>query len=86
MVGDRVYGRPGPPGVDPLRVWLHAAHLGFDHPVTDERISVDSPCRTIWRRPWRPWDFRTEKQSSVAWPGGQAFSLQSGGYAALSSD
>jgi len=43
VVGDRVYGRPGPPGVDPQRVWLHAAHLEFDHPVTDERISVDSP-------------------------------------------
>lgn len=43
VVGDRVYGRPGPPGVDPLRVWLHAAHLDFDHPVKDERISVDSP-------------------------------------------
>jgi 23S rRNA pseudouridine1911/1915/1917 synthase len=43
VVGDRVYGRPGPPGVDPLRVWLHAAHLDFDHPVTGERISVDSP-------------------------------------------
>jgi 23S rRNA pseudouridine1911/1915/1917 synthase len=43
VVGDRVYGRPGPDGVDPLRVWLHAAHLGFDHPVTGERISVDSP-------------------------------------------
>jgi 23S rRNA pseudouridine1911/1915/1917 synthase len=43
VVGDRVYGRPGPAGVDPLRVWLHAAHLDFNHPVTDERISVDSP-------------------------------------------
>jgi 23S rRNA pseudouridine1911/1915/1917 synthase len=43
VVGDRVYGRPGPPGIDPLRVWLHAAHLEFDHPVTGERISVDSP-------------------------------------------
>jgi 23S rRNA pseudouridine1911/1915/1917 synthase len=43
VVGDRVYGRPGPPGVDPHRVWLHAAHLEFDHPTTDQRISVDSP-------------------------------------------
>ena len=43
VVGDRSYGRPGPPGIDPNRVWLHAAHLGFDHPVTAERISVDSP-------------------------------------------
>ena len=43
VVGDRVYGRPGPPGVDPHRVWLHAAHLEFDHPTTYQRISVDSP-------------------------------------------
>jgi 23S rRNA pseudouridine1911/1915/1917 synthase len=43
VVGDRVYGRPGPMGVDPRRVWLHAAHLGFDHPITGERVSVDSP-------------------------------------------
>jgi 23S rRNA pseudouridine1911/1915/1917 synthase len=43
VVGDRVYGRPGPPGVDPQRVWLHAAHLGFDHPVTRQAISFDSP-------------------------------------------
>lgn len=43
VVGDRVYGRPGPDSVDPLRVWLHAAHLGFDHPITGKRISVDSP-------------------------------------------
>lgn len=43
VVGDRVYGRPGPEGVDPHRVWLHAAHLGFAHPVTGEAISVDAP-------------------------------------------
>ena len=43
VVGDRSYGRVGPPGVDPLRVWLHAAHLAFDHPVTQEKVTVDSP-------------------------------------------
>ena len=43
VIGDRVYGRPGPPGVDPRRVWLHAAHLEFDHPGAGEKISVDSP-------------------------------------------
>jgi 23S rRNA pseudouridine1911/1915/1917 synthase len=43
VVGDRVYGRPGPAGVDPHRVWLHAAHLGFEHPVTGEALSIDSP-------------------------------------------
>lgn len=43
VVGDRVYGRPGPEGIDPHRVWLHAAHLEFAHPVTGEAVSVDSP-------------------------------------------
>lgn len=43
VVGDRAYGRPGPPGIDPHRVWLHAAHLEFDHPVIHQKISVDSP-------------------------------------------
>jgi 23S rRNA pseudouridine1911/1915/1917 synthase len=43
VVGDRVYGRPGPPGVDPARVWLHAINLEFDHPATGERISTQSP-------------------------------------------
>jgi 23S rRNA pseudouridine1911/1915/1917 synthase len=43
VVGDRVYGRPGPGGVDPHRVWLHAFHLGFDHPITGEPVSIDSP-------------------------------------------
>ena len=43
VVGDRAYGRPGPEGIDPQRVWLHAAHLAFDHPVTGDGIEVDSP-------------------------------------------
>lgn len=43
VIGDRTYGRPGPPEVDPGRVWLHASRLEFDHPVTAERVSVDSP-------------------------------------------
>jgi 23S rRNA pseudouridine1911/1915/1917 synthase len=43
VVGDRTYGRPGPPDIDPGRVWLHASHLEFDHPITYERITVDSP-------------------------------------------
>lgn len=43
VVGDRVYGRPGPPGVDPERVWLHAHRLVFPHPVRGEPITVESP-------------------------------------------
>jgi 23S rRNA pseudouridine1911/1915/1917 synthase len=42
LVGDRNYGRPGPPGVDPGRVWLHAARLRFPHPVTGETVAVSS--------------------------------------------
>lgn len=42
LVGDRTYGRPGPSGVDPGRVWLHAARLRFPHPVTGEMVSVSS--------------------------------------------
>ncbi len=44
VVGDRAYGRPGPPGIDPRRVWLHAVHVEFDHPAgRKRRISVTSP-------------------------------------------
>lgn len=46
VIGDRVYGRPARAGVDPGRVWLHAAHLGFDHPITGDRIEVDVPLPT----------------------------------------
>jgi 23S rRNA pseudouridine1911/1915/1917 synthase len=43
IVGDRTYGHSGPPDLDPGRVWLHAARLEFDHPVTAERVSIESP-------------------------------------------
>jgi len=39
VAGDRVYGRAaGSP-----RVFLHAAGLGFDHPLSGARIEVESP-------------------------------------------
>jgi 23S rRNA pseudouridine1911/1915/1917 synthase len=40
IVGDAVYGVP-----DPLlgRQFLHAAHLGFTHPFSGERLEIDSP-------------------------------------------
>ncbi len=44
VVGDRRYGRPPPPGsltVD--RPFLHAAHLGFTHPVTGAALTFDAP-------------------------------------------
>lgn len=41
VVGDLVYGRPQPPL--PPRQFLHAAHLEFTHPVTDERMAFDVP-------------------------------------------
>jgi 23S rRNA pseudouridine1911/1915/1917 synthase len=40
VVGDPVYGTPEP-GL--RRQFLHAAHLAFDHPVTGERVDVESP-------------------------------------------
>ena len=42
IVGDPAYGSVGGPG-DPGRPWLHARRLGFDHPVTGERLDVVAP-------------------------------------------
>jgi 23S rRNA pseudouridine1911/1915/1917 synthase len=39
IVGDRQYGR----GAGSPRLFLHAARLAFDHPVTGVRIEVESP-------------------------------------------
>jgi len=40
VAGDAVYGTPEP-GLK--RQFLHAARLGFTHPVTGERVAVESP-------------------------------------------
>ena len=40
VVGDRVYGVPDK---SLGRQFLHANRLAFDHPVTAERIDVESP-------------------------------------------
>jgi 23S rRNA pseudouridine1911/1915/1917 synthase len=40
VVGDRVYGVPGL-GLE--RQFLHACHLAFPHPLSDERVDVTSP-------------------------------------------
>jgi 23S rRNA pseudouridine1911/1915/1917 synthase len=39
VLGDGIYGD----GSGAPRVFLHASHLAFDHPLTRERIAVDSP-------------------------------------------
>jgi 23S rRNA pseudouridine1911/1915/1917 synthase len=39
--GDPVYGVAGDLGLE--RQFLHAAHLAFEHPLTGERVEVDSP-------------------------------------------
>ncbi len=39
VVADGAYGR----GVAGHRVWLHSTRLAFDHPLTGERIDVESP-------------------------------------------
>jgi 23S rRNA pseudouridine1911/1915/1917 synthase len=41
VAGDPEYGRPGLLGLE--RQFLHAARLAFDHPVTGERVDVESP-------------------------------------------
>jgi 23S rRNA pseudouridine1911/1915/1917 synthase len=40
ILGDEVYGRARPPLVGQT---LHAAVLGFTHPVTGERVRVEAP-------------------------------------------
>jgi 23S rRNA pseudouridine1911/1915/1917 synthase len=46
VVGDDLYGdrrRPPAPLAALDRTFLHATRLGFDHPVTGERLTFDSP-------------------------------------------
>ena len=38
IVGDALYGRRA------KRLYLHAAHIAFTHPVTGRRVEFDSPC------------------------------------------
>ena len=42
VVGDRRYGGERP-GLRSPRPWLHAAELGFTHPVTGEQVAAESP-------------------------------------------
>jgi 23S rRNA pseudouridine1911/1915/1917 synthase len=41
VAGDPLYGRPRELGL--ARQFLHAAHLGFEHPFTRDRVEVESP-------------------------------------------
>lgn len=41
VIGDRWYGKPA--RIDSPRVFLHSAHLTFDHPITHQPIDVESP-------------------------------------------
>jgi 23S rRNA pseudouridine1911/1915/1917 synthase len=41
VAGDPVYGLAGEVGLE--RQFLHAAHLAFDHPFTEERVEAESP-------------------------------------------
>ena len=38
IVGDALYGRRGE------RLCLHASHIDFVHPATNERVGFDCPC------------------------------------------
>jgi 23S rRNA pseudouridine1911/1915/1917 synthase len=42
LCGDRVY-RPGPDRIPTPRLFLHATRLAFTHPITGERVDVESP-------------------------------------------
>jgi pseudouridylate synthase len=37
IIGDNLYGQRAE------RLWLHAEHLEFTHPITQERMSFDTP-------------------------------------------
>ena len=41
VAGDPVYGPPGELGLE--RQFLHAARLGFPHPMSGERVETESP-------------------------------------------
>ncbi len=43
VLGDRVYGTPTVGRVAPRRPMLHAWRLAFRHPVSGERVAVESP-------------------------------------------
>ncbi len=44
LVGDRTYaGRLAGSAGDPGRPWLHAARLGFTHPVSGRELAVEAP-------------------------------------------
>ena len=42
ILGDRLYGAPVPPGAAD-RMYLHASRLDLEHPITGERLTVESP-------------------------------------------
>lgn len=42
VVGDKIYGARTPKVTSP-RTFLHAAHVGFSHPSTGDRVSVEAP-------------------------------------------
>lgn len=41
VIGDRWYGRPH--RLQPPRLFLHAARLAFDHPITGDMLDIESP-------------------------------------------
>lgn len=60
VVGDGRYGRPPPGVLAPGRLFLHAAELAIDHPVTGERL--------MWRSPL-PGDLASVIGQAAAAPG-----------------
>jgi 23S rRNA pseudouridine1911/1915/1917 synthase len=47
IIGDPMYGKAGNPAE---RLGLHAAKLSFNHPVTEERMELESPLPSVLMR------------------------------------
>jgi 23S rRNA pseudouridine1911/1915/1917 synthase len=51
IVGDPIYGRPSKDATLPARLMLHAWKLSFLHPVSGQRLNLESPVPTDFQ-PW----------------------------------
>ena len=66
LVGDALYGGALAAGLE--RQALHAFRLGFEHPVTHERLSFESPLPPDLRQAWAAWGLRYNEGD---WPESQ---------------
>jgi 23S rRNA pseudouridine1911/1915/1917 synthase len=59
VVGDEAYGKAQPPM--PPRMFLHAAHLEFAHPISGEWLSFDAPLPPDLATFLAAWEGETEQ-------------------------